>query len=63
MKDNYKYFMKTDMSNYVGEWVAVCREKIVSHGKDFNQVFKEARKKFPNDRPLVSKIPDKGGHI
>jgi hypothetical protein len=34
MDKNYNFFMKTNVYRYLGEWVAICDEKIVSHGKD-----------------------------
>lgn len=51
--------MKTNVDSYIGEWVAICEQKIVSHGKDFKKVFKEARKKCPKEKPLITRIPDK----
>jgi len=51
--------MKTDMDPYIGEWVAVCKQEIVSHGKDVKKVFKEAKKKCPKERPLITRVPNK----
>ncbi|MEK6845461.1 MAG: hypothetical protein AABY26_01775, partial [Nanoarchaeota archaeon] len=33
MDKNYDAFMKMNLSPYLGEWVAVCENKIVAHGK------------------------------
>ena len=51
--------MKTDLDSYIGEWVAICDQKIVSHGKDVKKVFEEAKKKHPKERPFLTRIPDK----
>ena len=59
MNKNYEFFMKTNIDKYVGEWIAVCSQKIVAHGKDVKQVFKEAKEKCPQDRPLLTKVADK----
>ena len=59
MKDNYKYFMKTNVDSYIGQWIAICDEKIVSHGKDVKKVFMEAKKKYPKEKPFIARIPDK----
>ena len=59
MQANYQYFMRTNMSNYIGEWVAICDKKIVSHGKDVKEVFKEAKSKCSKGRPFLTKVPEK----
>lgn len=59
MDKNYQFFMKTNIGHYVGEWIAICGQKIVSHGKDVKRVFKEAKKKCPAERPLITRVPDK----
>jgi hypothetical protein len=59
MDTEYDYFMETNMSPYIGEWVAICDERIVSHGQDVKKVFREAREKCPRKRPLITKVPEK----
>lgn len=59
MDKNYQFFMKTDASSYIGEWVAICNQKIVAHGKEVKKVFYEAKEKCPKEKPLITKIPDK----
>jgi len=51
--------MKIDISNYIGEWIAVCNQKIVAHGKDVKEVFKEAKLKYPKEKPLITRVPEK----
>jgi len=57
--DNYAFFMKTNLSPYIGKWVAICENKIVSSGTDVKKVLSEAKKKCPKKRPLLSRVPDK----
>jgi len=59
MNKNYQFFMKTNVDSYIGQWVAVCNEKIVAHGKDAKKVFYEAKEKCPQERPLLTRVPDK----
>lgn len=59
MDKNYNFFMKANLSPYIGEWVAICNRNIVSHGKDVKKVFKEAKEKCPKERPLLTKVPEK----
>ncbi len=59
MNKNYQCFMKMNVDSFVGEWVAICQQKIVSHGKDVKKVFQEAKQKCPKERPLLARVPDK----
>lgn len=59
MDKNYQFFMKTNVDNYIGKWIAICNQKIVSYGTDAKKVFKEAKEKCPSERPLLTKVPDK----
>lgn len=59
MDKNYNFYMKTDIDPFIGEWVAICDEKIVAHGKDVKKVFSEAKEKCPKKRPLLTKVPEK----
>jgi hypothetical protein len=56
---NYQFFMKANVDQYIGEWVAICDQRIVSHGKNVKKVFEEAKKKYPKERPLLTRIPEK----
>lgn len=61
MDKNYQFFMKTTNldSCYVGQWIAICDQKIVSFGTDVKKVFEEAKKQCPNGRrPLMARVPD-----
>lgn len=59
MNKNYECFLKTDVAPYIGEWVAICEGKLVSHGKDVKKVFAQAKQKCPTKRPLLTRIPSK----
>ncbi len=59
MDKNYNFFMKSNVDHYVGQWIAICDQKIVAHGKDVKTVFKQAKEKCPKERPLLTRIPDK----
>lgn len=63
MSKNYQFYMKADLDGYIGEWVAICNKKIVSHGKDVKKVFMEAKEKCPKERSLITRIPDKESMI
>lgn len=63
MEQNYEFFMKTDLSEYIGKWIAICREKVVSSGDNPKQVFEEAKRICPGHRPLLTKVPEKESMI
>ena len=47
-----------DLSHYMGEWVATCSGKVVSHNSSFKKAYLEAKKRCPGKRPLFTKVPD-----
>jgi len=59
MTNEYRFFMESNLDEYVGQWVAVCNKRIVSHGKNVKEVFKEAKLACPGAKPLLTRVPDK----
>ena len=59
MDKSYNYFLKADLSKYVGEWIAIIDDKIVAHGHDVKKIYKEAKERYPKKRPLITKVPEK----
>lgn len=55
--------MNLNVDKFIGEWIAICDEKIVSHGKCFKDVFKEAKERYPKTKPMITKVPDKEAMI
>ncbi len=47
-----------DEDSFAGEYIAVVKGKIVSHGKDPREVFETAKK--INQKPLFTKVPTGG---
>lgn len=60
---NYNFYMKTDFSKYLGEWIAIANDEVVSHGKDLKKIYATVKKKHPQARVLVAKIPGKESSI
>jgi len=56
MANNYSYYMKADLSQFIGEWIAICDEKIIAHDPKFKKAFEKAKEKCPNKKPLLSKV-------
>lgn len=57
--DNYSFYMKTNLEKYLGEWVAIVDEKLVSHGKSAKDVYREAKEKYPDKTPFLTCVPKK----
>ena len=55
---NFESLSEKEMSTYAGEWIAVIDCKIVAHGKAFKEVYDSVKKNYPNQRPLIGKLPD-----
>jgi hypothetical protein len=55
--DNYSYFMQADLSGHIGEWIAICDERIVSSGSELKRVLDEAKRTCPGKKPLIAKVP------
>jgi hypothetical protein len=51
--------MKADVEPYIDEWIAIADDKIVSHGKNVKEVLKDAEKKHPGKKFLVTRVPGK----
>ena len=58
MNPNYNYFLKADVSKYIGKWIAIIDNKIIASGKNAKEVYDEAVKKS-NKKPLITRVPDK----
>lgn len=55
---NYEYFIKANTSDYRGEWVAISKGKIISHGKDAQVVYNKAKEQKPRSNVSLAKIPE-----
>ncbi len=54
---DYEWFVKTDLSEYAGEWFATLDQKVLVHGNDVEIVYKESKEKYPTKNPSLAKIP------
>ncbi|MBI4895799.1 MAG: hypothetical protein HY831_04880 [Candidatus Aenigmarchaeota archaeon] len=58
-KKNVDFFMNTNLNKYVGEWISIVDEKIITHGKDVKKVYNDTKLLYPKKKALVTMIPDK----
>jgi len=63
LEKNYQYFMESDISQYIGEWVAIYEGKIISHGKNVKAVAENAKVLSKGKKFLLARVPDKEAMI
>lgn len=56
---NYEWFLKEDLSKYAGKWLAIIDKKIIAITDTAEKAIFEAKTKFPNKRPFITKVRDK----
>jgi hypothetical protein len=61
--DNYPGYMSADLRQYVGEWVAICSGKVVSHDQSFKKAYEDAKRQCPSKRPLLTMVPEENTKI
>jgi orotate phosphoribosyltransferase-like protein len=57
-KDEFECLLSIpNLGQYVGKWIAIVDDKVVSTGNAGKEVLKEARSKYPERTPLIMKVP------
>jgi len=56
--DSYLSFLTADLKCYLGEWVAICNGNVISHDPSFKTAYIEAKRQCPQNRPLLTRVPD-----
>ena len=57
-KDEFECLLSMpDLGKYVGKWVVIVNNTVVSSGKSGKEIFAEAKEKYPNKTPLLLKVP------
>lgn len=56
---NYEWFLKKDLKDYAGKWLAIVDKKIVASGTNVKEVIEKAKKEHPTKKPFITKVKDK----
>lgn len=59
MTQEFEFYSLSDMSKYSGKWVAILGKEVIASGDDFKEVYKEAKEKAKNRKPMFAQIPRK----
>ncbi len=54
---DYDWFLKADMKKYRGKYVIVKGQKIVLSGTNLKQLIQKFKRRYPRQRPIITKIP------
>lgn len=57
MSENFRAFMELELAQYINEYVVIVKGKVVAHGEDAEKLLSKVRKQFPQEIPLIAKIP------
>ena len=52
----FEFFLKADLSKYEGKYVVILENKIIAHGNTA-KIWEEVKKKFPDKKPMLVKVP------
>ena len=56
---NYEWFLKKNLKDYSGKWLAIVDKKIVASDENAQKLIKKTKKDFPNKKPFITKVRDK----
>lgn len=57
--NNYNSFLRLNVKGYSNKWIALVDGEIVSTKNSFKEVYHDTKRRFPNKRPMITKIPGK----
>jgi len=63
MKSNYEIYLKSDLSKYIGKWVAISDNGVVAFGDNAKVVYLEAQARYPGKKIMLVKVPEKEAMI
>ena len=56
---SYEWFLKADLANYAGKWLAIIDKKIVGSGNNVEDLINSSKKRYPLKKIIVTKVNDK----
>ena len=54
---NYEFYINADLSEYAGKWIAIVDGKVVASGDRADEVYNEAKKRYPDKMIAIDKVP------
>ena len=56
-EEEIKWFSKANLSKYIGKYIAIVDNRVVSSGENAKEVWKTAKEKYPDKTPSLAKVP------
>ena len=56
---NYEWFLKKDLKEYSGKWLAIIDQRVVTSGANVEEVIRKTNQKYPKRKPFITKVKDK----
>jgi orotate phosphoribosyltransferase-like protein len=56
---DYEWYLNADLDEYTGKWVVILNKKVVGSGTNIKEMLENVRKKHPNAKPLLVRVPEK----
>ena len=53
----FDFFIRTDLSRFAGQYVAIVGDKVVASGANALSVWRQAKRRFPSSTPTLGKLP------
>ena len=60
---NYNTFLHADLDNYKGKWIIIFNDSIIASGENIQELIEEAKRKYPNKKFMLAKVPEEGTMI
>ena len=61
---SFDFFLKNQFSKYAdGEWIAIYENKVISHGKNLQEVVESVKKAVPLSKILLSKVKKTASYL
>lgn len=53
----FDFFIRTDLSRFAGQYIAIVGHKVVAAGSNAQTVWRQAKRRFPSSTPTIGKLP------
>jgi hypothetical protein len=56
-EEEIRWFSKANLSKYIGKYVAIVDNEVVTYGDNAKDVWEDAKSKHPEKTPSLAKVP------
>ena len=53
---NYEWFLQNNFKEYSGKWLAILNKKVVDNDDNVTNLILRTKKRYPNEKPLITKV-------